>query len=66
MPKLKTNKAAKKRFKVTKKGKVLANSTLRRHMLTDRTPKKKRQARRGFTLTAADEKRIKLLMNVSH
>ncbi|OQA54660.1 MAG: 50S ribosomal protein L35 [Candidatus Omnitrophica bacterium ADurb.Bin277] len=46
MPKMKTSKTIKKRFRVTKKGKVLANKTLRRHMLADRSPKKKRQLRR--------------------
>ena len=48
MPKMKTSKTIKKRFRVTKKGKVLANKTLRRHMMTDRSPKKKRQLRRGL------------------
>ncbi|HOE69036.1 MAG TPA: 50S ribosomal protein L35 [Candidatus Omnitrophota bacterium] len=46
MPKMKTSKTMRKRFRVTKKGKVLANKTLRRHMMTDRSPKKKRQLRR--------------------
>ena len=45
MPKLKTRKAVKKRMRITKNGKVMAYSTLRRHMLTDRSAKKKRQRR---------------------
>lgn len=45
MAKLKTRKAVKKRIRVTKKKKILAFATLRRHMLTDRSSKKKRQRR---------------------
>lgn len=59
MPKLKTNKAIKKRFRVTKNGKVIASKTLKRHMLTDRTAKKKRQARQGLHVAEADCGRVK-------
>lgn len=45
MPKLKTRKAFKKRFRVTKNGKVIGSASLRRHMMTDRSSKKKRQSR---------------------
>jgi len=45
MPKLKTNKAMLKRYRITKTGKVLANKTKRRHMMADRSPKSKRQSR---------------------
>ena len=45
MPKLKTRKAVKKRMRVTKKQKILAFASLRRHMMTDRSSKKKRQRR---------------------
>lgn len=46
MPKLKTKKAMRKRYRITKSGKVLAPRSKRRHMMTDRTPKSKRQSRR--------------------
>ena len=59
MPKLKTNKAVKKRFKITKGGKVLAPKTLRRHMLADRTTKKKRQQRGMHLVDKTDVKRVK-------
>lgn len=61
MPKLKTNKAAKKRFRITRNGKVLGSSSLRRHMLTDRSSKKKRQLRRSRELDPADKKRITVM-----
>ncbi len=60
MPKLKTRKAMRKRYRITKKGKVLANKTLRRHMMTDRSPKKKRQLRRKMRIVPMYVKAIKL------
>ena len=60
MPKLKTRKAMKKRYRITKNGKVLANRTLRRHMLTDRSPKKKRQLRRKLMVQPMFVNAIKL------
>lgn len=62
MPKMKTNKAAKKRFKVTKKGKILRASALRRHLLTDRSAKKKRQIRGWRELDVSETKRIQHLL----
>ena len=59
MPKLKTNKAFKKRFKITKNGKVMSARTLRRHMLADRSTKKKRQARGMHLIDITDVKRVK-------
>ncbi len=62
MPKMKTNKAVKKRFKITKTGKVLASSSFRRHLMTDRSSKKKRQSRRWREVDPTDTKRIKALL----
>ena len=45
MPKLKTNKAAKKRYSYTATGKVKRTKTNRRHLLANRTTKQKRQLR---------------------
>ena len=45
MPKLKTNKAAKKRFSYTANGKVKRTKSNRRHLLSHRTTKQKRQLR---------------------
>lgn len=60
MPKLKTNKAMKKRFRVTKKGKVIGSRSLRRHMMVDRTPKNKRQARLGLGIEGPSAEQIKM------
>jgi large subunit ribosomal protein L35 len=62
MPKMKTHKASKKRFRITKNGKVLANKSLRRHMMTDRSPKKKRQLRRGLKVEKMHVAAIKMCM----
>ena len=59
MPKLKTNKAFKKRFRVTSRGKVLGSRSLRRHMLADRSPKKKRQKRNALQLEGWEAKDVK-------
>ena len=44
MPKMKTNKAAKKRFRVTPKGKVMYVHAGLRHNLENMSPKRKRNA----------------------
>ena len=62
MPKLKTNKAARKRFKVTSKGKVLMSQTSRRHLLTDKTAVEKRRLRRWTPIDERDRKRIDPLL----
>ena len=55
MPKLKTNKAMRKRFRITKKGKVIGSRSLKRHMLADRHPGKKRQSRRPLNISSGDQ-----------
>lgn len=59
MPKRKTNKAMKKRFRITKNGKILATSSFHRHMLTDRTSKRKRASRKWQHVDPADRKHVK-------
>jgi large subunit ribosomal protein L35 len=62
MPKLKSHRGASKRFKITKSGKVLHASQNRRHILTKKAAKRKRQIRRKQRLSVADEKRIRDLL----
>ena len=45
MAKLKTNKAAKKRYSFTATGKIKRTKANRRHLLSNRTTKQKRQLR---------------------
>ena len=59
MPKMKTTSSAKKRFKITATGKVLAGAGFKRHMLGHKSPKMKRQNRGTFALTDMDAKTVK-------
>ena len=47
MPKLKTRKGVKKRFKISKNGKVLRRRAGKRHILTKKSRKRKRALRRA-------------------
>lgn len=58
MPKMKTNSSAKKRFRVTAKGKVKAKQAFMRHMQMNKPKSMKRKARGTATLCDADTKII--------
>ncbi|MEW6535753.1 MAG: 50S ribosomal protein L35 [Candidatus Auribacterota bacterium] len=62
MPKLKTNKGAAKRFKVTAKGKVKASSAFSNHILTKKSSKRKRQLRKGSVLDPVNTKKVKAML----
>ena len=62
MPKLKTNKAAAKRFRFTKKGKIKKRNAGRRHILGNKKRKRKRQLRRTGYVSKADARRIRRLL----
>jgi large subunit ribosomal protein L35 len=47
MPKQKTNKSVKKRFKITATGKIKRRKCNKRHLLAGRTSKRKRQLRQA-------------------
>jgi large subunit ribosomal protein L35 len=63
MPKMKTNKGAAKRLKKTANGRLKRGKQNRRHILTKKTPKRKRQLRKDGLVSKADEKRMKRLLN---
>jgi large subunit ribosomal protein L35 len=65
MPKQKTNKAAKKRIKVSKGGKLLRGKPGRRHLLSVKTTKRKRKLRRGGTIAAVDTYKVKRLLGLA-
>ena len=56
MPKLKTNRGAAKRFKKTASGGFKCNHSHRRHLLTKKSTKRKRQLRSPNALHPADLK----------
>ena len=55
MPKMKTKKAASKRFKVR-------SGATKRHILTKRTTKNKRHLRGMLTISESDKKEIRAMM----
>ena len=62
MPKMKTNRAAAKRFKRTGTGKLRRNKAYRSHILTKKTTKRKRHLRKGTLVSKADTKRMNRLI----
>ncbi|MCH2170997.1 50S ribosomal protein L35 [Myxococcota bacterium] len=62
MPKMKSHRGAAKRFKRTGTGKIARSRRNKQHILTKKSPKRKRQLRQGTTVAAADEKRIKQMI----
>ncbi len=54
MPKMKTHKGAKKRFKATSSGKLKRGQTNRQHLAAAKSPKRTRQLRRPAQVSAAD------------
>ncbi|MBO4922015.1 MAG: 50S ribosomal protein L35 [Lachnospiraceae bacterium] len=54
MPKLKTNRAAAKRFKATGTGKIKRMKAGKQHILTKKSQKMKRRLRKGTLLDSAN------------
>ena len=61
MPKMKTNRAAAKRFKLTAKGKLKHRKAYRSHILSTKAPKRKRQLRKDTYVDASNVKQVKRL-----
>ena len=61
MPKVKTNRAAAKRFKVTGTGKLKRNNAYKRHILTKKSAKTKRNLRKPAMTDATNVKSMKKL-----
>ncbi len=62
MPKQKTNKAAKKRIKVTKNGKLVYGRPGRRHLLSVRSTKRKRHLRKQGQIAPEDSYKVRKLL----
>ncbi len=62
MPKIKTNRAAAKRFKKTGKGKYVFAKSHASHILTKKTTKRKRGLRKSQILDKDNMKEIRLLL----
>jgi len=63
MPKMKSHKGARKRFKITGSGKVKRMRAFKSHILTKKSPKRKRRLRKGAIIhTPGEVKHIKRLL----
>lgn len=62
MPKLKTNRGAAKRFKISGKGRIKRTQANRRHILTKKTTKRKRHLRGTAAVATGDQKAIRTML----
>jgi len=62
MPKMKTSKGAKKRFKVSGAGKLLRKHGMRSHNLEKKSSKRKRGFRKDYEVAPSDAKSVKKLL----
>jgi large subunit ribosomal protein L35 len=65
MPKQKSNRSAAKRFSRTGSGKYKRNKAYHSHILTKKSPKRKRNLRKSTLVSKADLKRVKRLLGGS-
>ena len=62
MPKIKTNRAAAKRFQKTGSGRVKRNKAYASHIMTKKTTKRKRGLRQGDLVDSTNLKKVKRLL----
>ncbi|MBN1481044.1 50S ribosomal protein L35 [candidate division KSB1 bacterium] len=63
MPKMKSNRASSKRFRLTGSGKIRRNKAYASHILTKKSQKRKRNLRKTGLVASADEKRVRHLIS---
>ncbi|MEI6508678.1 MAG: 50S ribosomal protein L35 [Bacteroidota bacterium] len=64
MPKVKTNRAAAKRFKVSPSGKIKRGQAYKSHILTKKTTKQKRNLTKRVLVSDADMSLVKNLLGI--
>lgn len=62
MPKLKTHRGARKRFRFTGSGKIRRNRAFASHILTKKSAKRKRNLRKSTIVVPEETKRLKSLL----
>jgi large subunit ribosomal protein L35 len=62
MPKMKTKSGAAKRFKIRAGGSIKRGQAFKRHILTKKTTKNKRQLRGSVNVVASDVKSIRAML----
>ena len=64
MPKVKTNSSAKKRFKVTGTGEIMYQKAFKRHILTKKSTKRKRNLRKEGVVSKANRPFVMRLLRL--
>ncbi|MFQ4140732.1 50S ribosomal protein L35 [Chlorogloeopsis sp. ULAP02] len=62
MPKLKTRKAAAKRFRATGSGKIVRRKAFKNHLLEHKTSDKKRKLSKMAVVNERDEENVRLML----
>lgn len=62
MPKMKTNRGARKRFRFTGTGKIRRNHAFTSHILTKKTTKRKRKLRKSGLVHSANFRRVRRML----
>jgi len=62
MPKMKSNRAAAKRFRRTGSGRIRRNQAFHGHIFTKKTTKRKRNLRKLTLVSGVDEARVKKML----
>ncbi|HUV37890.1 MAG TPA: 50S ribosomal protein L35 [Patescibacteria group bacterium] len=64
MPKIRTNRGAHKRFRVTGSGKIKRKKAYASHILTSKSSKRKRKLRKSTIVSGADARRVKRMLGM--
>ncbi|HMC42221.1 MAG TPA: 50S ribosomal protein L35 [Acidimicrobiales bacterium] len=64
MPKMKTDRGAAKRFKVTGTGRILRRRAFRRHLLEKKPSRRTRRLARDVDVSKADKREAKRLLGI--
>ena len=64
MPKMKTRRAAAKRFKLTGRGRIKRNKANHSHMLIRRSNSAKRKMRKATLVDSPEEKRVRRMLGL--
>lgn len=64
MPKMKTNRGAAKRFKVTGSGRIKRKKAYASHILTKKSTKRIRKLRQQAEISAGDKKRVNRMLGI--
>jgi large subunit ribosomal protein L35 len=64
MPKIKTNRGAHKRFRVTASGKIKRAKAYTSHILTKKSSKRKRKLRKSTEVSEVDLRRVRRMLGI--